>query len=42
VGCIYALDVTKGRSAEVYAPDDQVTRAEMAAFLERLYEALTS
>lgn len=41
VGCIYDLGITKGTSATTYGPSDTVTREQMAAFIERLYEALT-
>ena len=39
VGCLFALDLTTGTSATTYAPDEFVTRAQMAAFLARFYEA---
>ena len=42
VGCIYNLGVTQGISPTEYGPDDNVTRKQMAAFLERLYNTLTS
>ncbi|MDC0359490.1 S8 family serine peptidase, partial [Acidimicrobiales bacterium] len=42
VGCIYNLDVTQGISPTEYGPGRNVTRKEIAAFLERLYNTLTS
>ena len=42
VGCIYNLGVTTGISPTEYGPADTVTRAQMAVFLERLYNTLTS
>ena len=42
VGCIYNLGVTTGISPTEYGPANTVTRAQMAAFLERLYNTLTS
>ena len=42
VGCIYGLGVTTGTSSTSYAPGESVTREQMAAFLERLYNAVTS
>ena len=42
VGCIYNLGVTTGISPIEYGPANTVTRAQMAAFLERLYNTLTS
>jgi len=41
VGCIYQLGITTGTSATTYAPGMVVTRAQMAAFLARLYSTLT-
>ena len=41
VGCIYGLDITTGISATEYGPANTVTREQMAAFLERLYNTLT-
>jgi hypothetical protein len=41
VGCIYDLGITTGTSSTTYAPDQIVTRAQMAAFLARLYSTLT-
>ena len=42
IGCIYGLGVTTGTSSETYSPAGLVTREQMAAFLERLYNAVTS
>lgn len=42
IGCLLALDVTTGTSPSTYSPDRSVTREEVAAFLERLYLALTA
>ena len=42
VGCIYSLGVTEGINAFEYGPGNTVTRAEMAAFIERLYNTLTA
>ena len=42
IGCIYALEVTTGTSSTSYSPAGLVTREQMAAFLERLYNAVTS
>ncbi|MEM8706315.1 MAG: S-layer homology domain-containing protein [Actinomycetota bacterium] len=39
VGCIFDLAITNGTSATTYSPDLNVTRAQMAAFLERLWRA---
>ena len=41
-GCIYNLGITTGTSPTTYAPDNLVTRAQMAAFLARTYQSLTS
>ena len=41
VGCIYQLGITTGTSASTYSPGTVVTRAQMAAFLARLYSTLT-
>lgn len=41
VGCIHGLGVTTGTSPSTYSPASLVTREQMAAFLERLYLALT-
>lgn len=40
IACIFNLDITTGTSATTYAPGDPVTRAQMAAFLERFFEAV--
>ena len=40
VGCIYGLGITTGTSATTYSPADPVTRAQMAAFIERLYRVV--
>ena len=42
VGCIYNLGVTKGISPTEYGPANTVTRAQMATFLARFYNTLTS
>jgi hypothetical protein len=42
VGCIYNLGITTGTSQTTYAPNNVVTRAQMAAFLARTYVSLTS
>ncbi|NCG38185.1 MAG: hypothetical protein GWP48_11790, partial [Actinobacteria bacterium] len=42
IGCIYGLNITTGTGPETYSPKDLVTREQMAAFLERLYNTLTS
>ncbi|MBT5581219.1 MAG: S-layer homology domain-containing protein, partial [Acidimicrobiaceae bacterium] len=42
VGCIYGLGITTGINATEYGPAATVTREQMAAFLERLYNTLTS
>ncbi len=41
VTCIYLLGVTTGTSPTTYSPDRYVTREEMAAFMGRLYRAVT-
>ena len=41
IGCLYGLGITTGTSADTYSPQQPVTRAQMAVFLSRLYEALT-
>ena len=41
VACIFSLEVTRGTSPSTFSPDDPVTRAQMAAFLARLYSAVT-
>jgi S-layer family protein len=41
IPCIFGLDVTTGTSATTYAPSNQVTREQMAAFLARLYREMT-
>ncbi|MEM8746210.1 MAG: S-layer homology domain-containing protein [Actinomycetota bacterium] len=40
VACIFNLGITTGTSATTYSPSDFVTRAQMAAFLDRLFDAL--
>ncbi len=42
IGCIFGLGVTTGTSPTTYAPDDHVTREQMAAFIARLYRTITS
>ena len=39
IACIYHLEVTTGTSPTTYDPAGQVTREQMAAFLERLWSA---
>ena len=39
IGRIYGLEVTTGTSANMYSPDDFVTREQMASFLARLFRA---
>ena len=41
VSCIYNLDVTRGTGLTTYSPYLPVTREQMAAFLSRLYRAVT-
>ena len=41
VTCIWLLGVTTGTSPTTYSPDRYVTREEMAAFMGRLYRAVT-
>jgi len=41
VGCIYNLGVTTGTSPTTYSPSGNVTREQMAAFIARLYRAIT-
>ena len=41
IGCIAALRITRGTAAGTFSPSDTVTRAQMATFLVRFYEALT-
>ncbi len=41
VGCLVALEVTKGTSETTYSPGQAVTREQMAAFIARLYKAIT-
>lgn len=38
--CIFELGITTGTSATTYSPGQFVNRAQMAAFLERLFEAI--
>jgi hypothetical protein len=40
IGCIRLLGITTGTSAATYSPGDTVTRAQMAAFLGRLFRSL--
>ena len=39
IDCVTWWDIATGRSADEYAPAEQVTRAQMAAFLDRLLTA---
>ena len=41
IDCISALGITRGTAAGTFSPSDPVTRAQMATFLTRFYEALT-
>ena len=41
IACIYALGLTTGTSPTTYSPGANVTRAQMASFLARLYKAVT-
>ncbi|MEM8706822.1 MAG: trypsin-like serine protease [Actinomycetota bacterium] len=40
VGCIASLGITQGTSPTTYSPGQHVTRAQMAAFVERLFNAV--
>jgi hypothetical protein len=40
IRCIKALGITTGTSDTTYSPTDNVTRAQMAAFISRTWEAL--
>ena len=40
VDCTYALGITTGKTPDSYAPDEMMSRAQMAAFLTRLWTAL--
>ena len=42
IGCMAALGITRGTGAGTFAPSDAVTRAQMATFLARFHEALTT
>ena len=42
IGCLLDLEITTGTGVGIYSPKDLVTREQMAAFLERLYLALTT
>ena len=41
INCVAALGITRGTAAGMFSPSDTVTRAQMASFLARFYEALT-
>ena len=41
IGRIYGLGITTGTSPTTYSPANNVTRAQMASFLARLYEPTT-
>ena len=41
IACIYALGITTGTTPTTYSPANNVTRAQMASFLARLYKATT-
>ena len=40
IGRIYGLGITTGTTPTTYSPGADVTRAQMASFLARLYEAI--
>ena len=40
ISCIFALGITTGTSDTTFSPADEVTRAQMASFLIRLWRAL--
>ena len=40
INCIYWLEITDGKTADTYAPDEPVTRAQMATFIARLWTTL--
>lgn len=42
VGCLYELGITTGVSAERFAPHDELTRAQLAAYFARLYVVLSA
>ena len=42
IGCIAALGITRGTAAGTFSPSDTLTRAQMATFLARFHEALTT
>lgn len=42
IGCINSLRITTGTSWSTYSPRDNVTREQMAAFIARLYNTVTS
>ena len=41
IACIYALGITTGTTPTTYSPASNVTRAQMAIFLARLYKTIT-
>ena len=41
IGRIYGLGITTGTTPTTYSPANNVTRAQMASFLARLYKATT-
>ena len=41
IACIYALGITTGTTPTTYSPGADVSRAQMASFLARLYKAAT-
>ena len=41
IGCVAALEITRGTAAGTFSPSDTVTRAQMATFLARFHAALT-
>ena len=42
VGCIYSLGITLGTTPSTYSPAAEVSRAQMAVFLARMYEVMSS
>lgn len=41
VSCLYDLGLTTGTSPTTFSPNGEVTRVQMAAFMQRMYELLT-
>ena len=42
VGCIHSLGITLGTTPSTYSPAAEVSRAQMAVFLARMYEVMSS